>query len=167
MAIYHLSVKIISRKRARSIVAAAAYRSASALHDEAFGIIHDYRGKSGVEHAEIVAPPNAPEWVYDRQRLWNTVETMERRKDAQLAREIEIALPVELDLADQVELVRDYAMVGFVADGMIADVAIHREDRQNPHAHLLLSTRIITKDGFGLKDAAWGNIESLLRWRQQ
>jgi ATP-dependent exoDNAse (exonuclease V) alpha subunit len=167
MPIYHLSAKIISRKDGRNAVAAAAYRSATRLTDTASGITHDYRRKRGVEYAEILAPPCAPEWVYDRQKLWNVVERIEKRKDAQLARELELGLPVELPLHQQLELVFDFVTAELVADGMLVDVAIHRNDVQNPHAHLLQSTRRVLRDGFGPKERRWSDIESLLTWRRQ
>ena len=97
MAIYHLSAKIISRAEGRSVVAAAAYRPGMALEDETSGLVHDYTRKRGIEHTEILAPDDAPAWVLDRSRLWNAVEVAEKRSDAQLAREIEIGLPVELE----------------------------------------------------------------------
>lgn len=167
MPIYHLSAKIISRKDGRNAVATAAYRSATRLTDAASGITHDYRHKRGVEHAEILAPPGAPEWVYDRQRLWNIVERIEKRKDAQLARELEIALPIELTAHQQVDLVFDFVTGELVADGMLVDAAIHRNDVHNPHAHLLLSTRRLLSDGFGPKERRWSDTESLLTWRRQ
>jgi ATP-dependent exoDNAse (exonuclease V) alpha subunit len=166
MAIYHLSAKIVSRKGGGSVIAAAAYRSATRLHEVANGVIHDYTRKRGVDHAEILAPPWAPEWVYDRQAVWAAVERAERRKDAQLARELEVALPSELEAPQQVELVRDYVTGELVALGMIADAAIHREDVRNPHFHLLLTTRVITTAGFGAKEPLWSEVESLLRWRR-
>lgn len=166
MAIYHLSAKIVSRKGGGGVIAAAAYRAAARLHDAVNGMTHDYTCKHGVDHAEILAPPWAPEWVYDRQALWAAVECAERRKDAQLARELEIGLPVELDVPRQIELVREYVTGELVAHGMIADAAIHREDVRNPHLHLLLTTRVITAAGFGAKEPRWSEVESLLRWRR-
>jgi hypothetical protein len=136
------------------------------LTDEASGIIHDFRRKRGVAHTEIMGPPNAPEWIYDRHTLWNAVESIERRRDAQLAREIEIALPVELSLDDHVELIHRYVRCEFIAAGMIVDIAVHRDDIHNPHAHLMLSTRGITAQGFGPKEPAWSETERLIGWRR-
>jgi len=93
---YHLSAKVISRAKGQSIVAAAAYRASESLEDERYGVTQDYTRKEGVEHSEILLPEGAPGWMADRQRLWNQVEATERRKDAQLARELEIGLPLEL-----------------------------------------------------------------------
>src|SRR5487761_211334 len=135
MAIYHLHAKMVKRSEGRSAVGAAAYRAGSRLTDERTGYTYDYTDKPGVAHAEIIAPEGAASWVYDRARLWNTVEESERRKDAQVAREIEIALPVELSKDQQVELMRDFVRRTFVAKGMVADFAIHRDNPENPPAH--------------------------------
>ncbi|WP_299822659.1 MobQ family relaxase [uncultured Jannaschia sp.] len=170
MAIYHLSAKVIGRKTGRSAVAAAAYRSAGRMRDERQGIEHDYRRKGGVVHAEILAPDNAPEWMRDRDRLWNAVEAVERRKDAQLAREIEVALPRELSREARRELVRGFVEREFVGRGMIADLAIHegraRDGREQPHAHVMLTLRELTGEGFGKKERGWNAPERLQGWRE-
>ena len=165
VAIYHLHAKMVKRSEGRSAVGAAAYRSGSRLTDERTGYIYDYTDKPGVEHTEIIAPEGAAAWVYDRTTLWNTVEHAERRKDAQVAREIEIALPVELSKDQQVELMRDFVRRTFVSKGMVADFAIHRDNPENPHAHLLLTTRSLTETGFGLKQRDWNAKTELLAWR--
>jgi Ti-type conjugative transfer relaxase TraA len=165
LAIYHLTAKVVSRAKGQSVVASAAYRSSEALHDDRYGLTHDYSRKQGVEHSEILAPEDAPAWVYDRQTLWNTVEATEKRKDAQLAREIEIGLPVELKHNENVELMREYAKSQFVSKGMIADFSIHEDDANNPHAHVLLTMRSITEQGFGEKDRSWNAKGELLAWR--
>jgi Ti-type conjugative transfer relaxase TraA len=165
MAIYHLHAKMVSRAEGRSAVGAAAYRSGSRLTDERTGYVFDYTDKPGVEHAEIIAPEGAAAWVYDRTTLWNTVEQAERRKDAQVARELEIALPVELSKDQQVELMRDFVRRTFVAKGMVADFAIHRDNPENPHAHLMLTTRSLTETGFGLKRRDWNAKAQLVAWR--
>jgi Ti-type conjugative transfer relaxase TraA len=152
--------------RRESAVAGAAYRSASLLHEERTGITHDYTRKRGVEHAEILAPEDAPAWVFDRETLWNTVELAEKRKDAQVAREIEIGLPVELSKREQIDLTRDFARREFVAKGMVADFGIHLDNPHNPHAHILLTTRDLTPDGFGLKNRGWNDKRELLQWRR-
>lgn len=165
MAIYHLSAKIISRADGRSVVAAAAYRAGENLKEESTGITFDYTRKQGVAHTEILAPASAPNWVYDRPTLWNNVDRAEKRHDAQLAREIEIGLPVELDEVQQLALARDFARRQFVSQGMIADLAIHRHDAHNPHAHILLTTRRLDGDVFGLKERSWNTRAKLLGWR--
>ncbi len=151
MAIYHYSVGIISRSKGRSATAAAAYRAASRIEDIRTGEIHDYRKKKGVDEKFILAPTIAPDWVYNRSLLWNGVELRERQKNSQLAREINVAIPVELSKSEQVELVREFVKEQFVSEGMIADVAFHNLSSHNPHAHIMLTMRNIDKDGFSRK----------------
>lgn len=165
MAIYHVTAKIISRKRGQSAVAKAAYRSGSALFDKHYGITQDYSRKVGVAHTEILAPEGAPAWMLDRESLWNGVEASEKRKDAQLARELEIALPIELTHDQSVELLRDYIKTEFVAKGMVADFAVHRDNPNNPHAHIMLTTRAVKGQGFGPKVREWNATAQLVQWR--
>ena len=106
MAIYHLTANVISRARGQSMVAVAAYRLGAALRDQRYGVTHNYVGKRGVTHSEIMAPAVAPHWAHDREALWNTVEASESRKDSQLARLIEVGLPIELSGDERVALVR-------------------------------------------------------------
>jgi ATP-dependent exoDNAse (exonuclease V) alpha subunit len=154
MAVYHLSVKAISRSAGRSVVAAAAYRSGVALTDERQGIAHDYTRKQGVTAAFVVAPEGA-DWALDRNRLWNAAEAAEKRKDAKTGREYELALPAELDAGARKELARDFARELVERYGVVADVAIHepgREgDNRNHHAHILTTTRTAGEDGLGVK----------------
>ena len=164
MAIYHLTANVISRARGQSMVAAAAYRLGAALRDQRYGVTHNYVGKRGVTHSEIMAPPAAPHWAYDREALWNTVEAGELRKDSQLARLIEVSLPIELSADERVALVRDYVAEEFVAKGMIADFCI-RGDLNNPHAHILLTLRALTSSGFGPKERGWNGKSVLIEWR--
>lgn len=124
MAIYHCSIKIISCGKGRSAVAAAAYRSGTKLANEWDGIIHDYTRKGGIVHSEILLPKNAPLSFADRSTLWNSVEQIEKSCNAQLAREIEVAVPNELQRAEQIKLVQDYC-AAFVQDGMCVDFSIH------------------------------------------
>jgi len=166
MAIYHFHAKMVKRAQGQSVVAGAAYRSGSLLHEESTGLIHDYRNKPGVEFSEILAPDGAPEWVHDRTMLWNAVDKVEARKDAQLAREIEIGLPIELAEREQERLLKDFARREFVSKGMVADLAIHRDNPQNPHAHVLLTTRHLTESGFGYKAREWNAKSELLAWRR-
>lgn len=166
MAIYHLSSQIISRAKGRSAVAAAAYRSGERLLDERTGLVHDYTRKQGIAETFIEAPENAPSWVSDRQELWNAVESKERRKDSQLCRELDIALPVELSEAQQTELLRGYVREQFAARGMVADVAIHRGDRGNPHAHVMLTMRGVGPEGFEGKDRSWNDRQLHQEWRR-
>ena len=145
MAIYHLHVKVIGRKAGSSAVASAAYRSASRLHDARLDRSHDFSAKRGVVHSEVLLPENAPVAWSDRERLWNDVEAFEVRKDAQLAREVEFALPRELTQAQGIELARDFVQSEFVDRGMIADLNVHRDIGEDgmpkPHAHVMLTMR--------------------------
>jgi Ti-type conjugative transfer relaxase TraA len=166
LAIYHLTAKVISRARGQSITAAAAYRSGTVLRDERYGLTHNYTRDRKVEHSEIMSPPGAPAWVHERETLWNRVEAAERRKDSQLARALEISLPVELAHTESVDLVRDYIAQEFVSKGMIADFSIRRSDPNNPYAQILLTLREATPAGFGPKMRHWNRKSSLLEWRE-
>ncbi|RRD92403.1 conjugal transfer protein TraA [Clostridiales bacterium COT073_COT-073] len=146
MAIYHLCIKIISRGKGKSAVAASAYRSGEKIKNEYDGIVHDFTRKGGIAHTEILLPQNAPQEFSDRGTLWNSVEKIEKSKNSQLAREIEIALPKELDREKQIELVREYVKENFVKVGMCADIALHDKNDGNPHAHILLTMRPLNKD---------------------
>jgi len=165
LAIYHLTAKVISRGRGQSIAAAAAYRSGSALRDERYGLTHNYTRRRKAAHSEIMSPAGAPAWVHDREMLWNRVEAGEHRKDSQLARAIEIGLPVELSHAESVALVRDYIAQEFVSKGMIADFSIRRNDPNNPYAQILLTLREATPSGFGPKMRHWNRKANLIEWR--
>ncbi|TWB09324.1 MobA/MobL family protein [Nitrospirillum amazonense] len=169
MATYRLEAKIIGRSHGRSATAAAAYRAAVRIDDERTGQSFDYTRKQGVLHSEIMAPAGTPAWMYDRVQLWNAVEKVEKRKDSQLARDILMSLPHELTHEQRVDLVREFVATEFVAQGMIADVAIHAPDRQgddrNHHCHILLTMRELTGEGFGKKVRAWNDTEQLEQWR--
>ncbi|MED3823558.1 MobQ family relaxase [Priestia flexa] len=154
MAIYHLSMQIISRSKGQSAVAAAAYRSGQKLYDERTDEQKFY-ARNVQPETMILTPSNAPEWMKDRNRLWNEVEKVEKRKDSQLARELNIALPIELNHDQQKELIRSFAQNEFVQKGMVADIAIHRDDANNPHAHIMLTMRNIDENGFGKKNRDW------------
>lgn len=146
MAIYHLSIKIISRGKNKSAVAASAYRSGEKIKNEYDGIVHDFTRKGGIAHTEILLPRNAPQEFLDRGTLWNSVEKIEKSKNSQLAREIEIALPKELSREKQINLVREYVKENFVKVGMCADIALHDKNDGNPHAHILLTMRPLNED---------------------
>ncbi|MDE8347096.1 MAG: MobA/MobL family protein [Acidocella sp.] len=169
MAIFHMRAQVISRAAGRSAIAAAAYRAGERLRDERTGQMHDYSRKAYVEYREIMAPETAPAWMQDRAALWSGVEAAEKRKDAQLAREVHFALPRELDRMERVELIRDFCQREFVARGMIADVAIHnpsgRDGGEQPHAHVMLTTRVLTGEGFGAKDRDWNDKALYEGWR--
>lgn len=150
MAIYHCHCKVISRGQGRSAVGAAAYRSGETITNDYDGLTHDYTKKGGVVHSEIMLCKNAPQEYRNRAILWNEVERVEKGSKARLAREYEIALPVELNREEQIQLVRNYARKNFVEAGMCADIAIHDKEDGNPHAHIMLTTRLIEPDG------SWG-----------
>ena len=153
MAIYHCHCKIISRGQGRSAVGAAAYRSGEKLYNEYDGIEHDYTKKGGVAYSEIMLCENAPKEYQDRQTLWNAVEKIEKGSKAQLAREYEVALPVELSREEQIQLVRDFVKENFVDKGMCVDFSIHDKENGNPHAHIMLTTRPINENGeWGMKE---------------
>ena len=147
MAIYHCSIKIISRGKGKSAVAASAYRSGETLTNDYDGITHDFTRKRGIVHTEILLPSHAPPDFSDRSVLWNSVEKTEKARNSQLAREVEIALPVELDREQQIQLVRDYVTENFVSAGMCADIAIHDKEDGNPHAHIMLTMRPLAESG--------------------
>lgn len=155
MAIFHLSVKIISRSKGQSAIASAAYRSGDKLHDERYDENQDYTNKRFIEHSEIQLPENAPQKYLDRATLWNSVEKAEKAKNAQLAREVELALPRELSAEQRIKLVHDYVQKNFVNQGMIADWSIHnpQPDKDNPnkpanpHAHIMLTMRSLRSNG--------------------
>ena len=147
IAIYHCSIKIVSRGKGKSAVAAAAYRSGEKLTNEWDGLTHDYTKKGGVVHSEILLPAHAPPAFSDRSTLWNSVELSEKSNNAQLAREVEIALPVELSGEEQTRLVREYCSSQFVSKGMIADFNLHDTGGGNPHAHILLTMRPLDEKG--------------------
>lgn len=171
MAIFHLSVKIISRAAGRSAVAAAAYRAGERLHDERLDRAHDFTNKPGVVHSEILLPENAPEQFADREKLWNAVEASELRKDAQLAREVEFAIPREMTQAQGIELARDFVGQEFVDRGMIADLNVHwdigADGLAKPHAHVMLTMREVGGDGFGTKVRDWNRTELVEQWRER
>jgi Ti-type conjugative transfer relaxase TraA len=171
MAIYHLHVKVIGRKSGSSAVASAAYRSGSRLRDERLDRSHDFSGKRGVVHSEVMLPENAPEVWSDRERLWNDVEAFEIRKDAQLAREVEFAIPREMSERDGIGLARDFVQAEFVDRGMIADINVHwdiaEDGMPKPHAHVMLTMRAVDEEGFGQKVRDWNRTEMVERWRER
>ena len=147
MAIYHMESKIVSRGTGRSVVAASAYMSCSRMYNDYDGVQHDYTKKQGLVWQKVFLPPQAPQKWRDREQLWNAVEAAEKTKDSRLAREIIVALPVELEPDEQIALTSAYISQQFVADGMCADVAIHDTDGHNPHAQILLTMRPLNENG--------------------
>lgn len=170
MAIYHFSAKVISRANGSSALAAASYRSASRLHDQRLDRHHDFSNKAGVIYSEVMLPEGASEYLSDRERLWNDVEAAEKRIDAQLAREIEFAIPRELDQAEGIRVAREFVTAEFVTRGMIADLNVHwdigADGEPKPHAHVMLTTREVGDDGFGAKVRDWNRTDLLRHWRE-
>lgn len=171
MAIYHFSAKVISRASGSSAVASAAYRSASRLHDQRLDRSHDFTNKAGVVHSEVMLPDGAPERLGDRSTLWNEVEATELRKDAQLSREVEFAIPRELNQQQGIELARGFVADQFVERGMIADLNVHwdigADGLAKPHAHVMLTMREVNEDGFGAKVRDWNKSELVQTWRER
>ena len=147
MAIYHLEAKVVSRGAGRSAVAASAYLSCSRLYNDYDGIQHDYTRKQGLVWQQIFLPEYAPQEWQNREKLWNAVEEVETSKDSRLAREFVVALPIELNREQQIELLQAFIQEQFVSDGMCADAAIHDTDGHNPHAHILLTVRPLDEQG--------------------
>ena len=148
MVIYHLSIKIISRgKGGKSAVAAAAYRAGDKFINEYDGKTYDYTKKGGVIHTEILLPDHAPREYTDRGVLWNAVERIEKAHNSQLAREIELSLPVELSMEQNIKLAQEYVKKHFVSAGMCVDLCVHDTGTGNPHAHIMLTMRPIDEHG--------------------
>ncbi|MUV42193.1 MobQ family relaxase [Levilactobacillus brevis] len=151
MAIFHMSFSNISAGKGRSAIASAAYRSGEKLFDNKEGRSYFY-GRSIMPETFILKPKNAPEWANDRQKLWNEVEKKDRKSNSRYAKEFNVALPVELSEDEQKELLTKYVQENFVDQGMVADVAIHLDHPDNPHAHVMLTNRPFNPDGtWGIK----------------
>ncbi|NBS35503.1 MAG: Ti-type conjugative transfer relaxase TraA [Methylocystaceae bacterium] len=170
MAIYHLSVKVISRSTGASALAAGAYRCGGRLYDERLNRHHDFTRKENVIHSEVMLPEGAPETWRDRETLWNRVELGERRKDAQLAREVEFAIPREMTQAQGIELAQDFVAREFVSRGMVADLNVHWDQgldgEMKPHAHVMLTMREIEGQDFGAKVREWNATSLVEHWRE-
>lgn len=155
MAIFHAAVKVFTRAKGQSSPAAAAYRAGALFHDERTGETHDYRRRKGVADVFVCAPDDAPEWAHDPERLWNAAEAAEVRVNARVARELEVALPHELDDGQRASLARDVAQVLVDRYGVVVMAAVHepgcKGDDRNHHVHLLMTTRRIGVHGLGEK----------------
>jgi len=145
----HYKIKIAARSGGACSVAGAAYQSGEKLYDERTNEIKDYPEKTGIVYTEILLPENAPPEYSDRNTLWNAVEKSENNWNAQLARRIEIALPIELPMETNIRMLREHVQEQFVSKGMIADIAIHDPEPpgHNPHAHVMLTMRALDKNG--------------------
>lgn len=157
MAIYHCSLRVFTRSKGHSAVAAAAYRAGAKLKDERSGRTHRYEHRKGVIDAFLLLPVNAPDGFNSRAVLWNAAEDAEKRKNSCVARELILALPHELSKEDRHSLTKDLGLWLVDRYGVAADIAIHApvagdgHDERNHHAHLLFSTRELTPAGFGKK----------------
>ncbi|HFN5848930.1 TPA: MobQ family relaxase [Escherichia coli] len=169
MAIYYFDVSNVSRnsgKKSASSVAASAYQNRARYTDERTGTTYDYTKKGGLYYSGILAPENAPESLTASPlTLWNTIEAIEKRKDARLAKDFKISLPIELSPEQNKALILDFAKQAFVSNGMIVDLAIHDIDTQ-PHSHIKTTTRELTPEGFGKKEREWDKKETTLYWRE-
>lgn len=181
MAIFHFSAQVISRSDAGNAVAAAAYRAGQRLQCERTGQVFNYTRKREVVYRAILLPEAAAAaspsgatdtqqqhlhaWALDRAKLWGRLEATEKRRNSQLAREIELAVPIELGQNDQIALVHRYVQEQFTAVGMVADIALHNKPG-NPHAHILLTLRELTPTGFGAKRRDWNNPALVTKWRE-
>jgi ATP-dependent exoDNAse (exonuclease V) alpha subunit len=153
VAISFARLTVHTRSKGHSAVAASAYRAGVALYDERTGETHDYRGRKDVMYSEVLLPEGASELFFAREILWNKAEFCEKRKDAQICKELTLALPKELALADQIALAKRFAHETFVQHGLAAEIAIHDKLDGNPHAHILVTMRRLEGNQFSLKKA--------------
>jgi len=185
---FRCAIKFHSRRKGKggSVIAKASYRAGERLYDEREDVFYDYTNKGGIVYTAIMLPENAPRNYQSRQTLWNAVEWAEKRIDARTAREVELGLPNELNLKEHIQLVHEYVAANFTSQGMCADIAIHSgkhehsQDSQhieaendtmisqeNPHAHILLTTRPVEPDGFAdKKNRDWESPRNVYVWRK-
>ncbi|MBJ8869717.1 MobA/MobL family protein [Citrobacter braakii] len=167
MAIFHLDFKIVKRSEGRSSVAKAAYHARCRITDERTGDTYDYSRRTDLCGHFILAPVNAPEHIIkDSTALWNEVESVERQHNGQTARYFDVAIPAELNNDDKKKLVLEYCQKNFVDKGMIADIAFHDLDSDNPHAHVMLTLKTIGPEGFGKKERSWNDRKMSVLWRE-
>ncbi|BDX09452.1 TPA: MobQ family relaxase [Klebsiella pneumoniae] len=167
MAIFHLDFKIVKRSEGRSSVAKAAYHARTRITDERTGDTYDYSRRTDLYGHFILAPANAPEHIVkDSTALWNEVERVERQQNGQTSRYFDVAIPTELNNDDKKKLVLEYCQKNFVDKGMIADIAFHDLDSDNPHAHVMLTLKTIGPEGFGKKERSWNDRKMSVLWRE-
>ncbi len=167
MAIFHLDFKIVKRSEGRSSVAKAAYHARTRITDERTGDTYDYSRRTDLYGHFILAPVNAPQHIVkDSTALWNEVERVERQQNGQTARYFDVAIPTELNNDDKKKLVLEYCQKNFVDKGMIADIAFHDLDSDNPHAHVMLTLKAIGPEGFGKKERSWNDRKMSVLWRE-
>ncbi|MGE0971704.1 MobQ family relaxase [Klebsiella sp. WOUb02] len=166
MAIFHLSFSMLKRSAGKSSCYLAAYNAREKIEDLRTGDVYDYSYRSDLFHHCILAPEHTPYNIVENSAvLWNEIEQIEKRKDAQLSRYFDIAIPVELDNDAKIALVKNYCKRNFVSKGMIADISFHDLDGHNPHAHVMLTLREITPQGFGNKNRSWNEHDLMDEWR--
>ncbi|WP_210494327.1 MobQ family relaxase [Pantoea ananatis] len=166
MAIFHLSFSMLKRSTGKSSCYLAAYNAREKIEDMRTGDVYDYSYRSDLFHHCILAPEHSPLNIIENSAvLWNEIEKTEKRKDAQLSRYFDIAIPVELDNDAKIALVKNYCKRNFVSKGMIADISFHDLDGHNPHAHVMLTLREITPQGFGNKNRSWNEHDLMDEWR--
>lgn len=167
MAIFHLDFKIVKRSEGMSSCSKAAYHNRSRITDDRTGNTYDFSHRTDLSHHQILAPASAPSHIIESSTtLWNEIERVERQKDGQTARYFDVAIPCELNNADKIKLVVEYCQKNFVDKGMIADIAFHDLDSKNPHAHVMLTLKPITAEGFTKKERNWNEKKNVLLWRE-
>ncbi|MBE5212558.1 MobA/MobL family protein [Pectobacterium sp. A535-S3-A17] len=167
MAIFHLEFKIVKRSEGMSSCRKAAYHNRSRITDDRTGNTYDFSHRTDLFHHQILAPVSAPAHIVESSTaLWNEVERVERQKDGQTARYFDVAIPCELSNQDKIKLVVEYCQKIFVDKGMIADIAFHDLNGGNPHAHVMLTLKPITADGFGKKERSWNDKKNVILWRE-
>ncbi|WP_370618604.1 MobQ family relaxase [Citrobacter meridianamericanus] len=167
MAIFHLDFKIVKRSEGRSSVAKAAYHARTRITDERTGDTYDYSRRTDLYGHFILAPVNAPAHIVESSSaLWNEVERVERQSNGQTARYFDVAIPAELNNDDKKKLVLEYCQKNFVDKGMIADIAFHDLDSDNPHAHVMLTLKTLGPEGFGKKERSWNDRKMSVLWRE-
>lgn len=167
MAIFHLDFKIVKRSEGMSSCSKAAYHNRSRITDDRTGNTYDFSHRTDLSHHQILAPVSAPSHIIESSTtLWNEVERVERQKDGQTARYFDVAIPCELNNEEKIKLVVEYCQKNFVDKGMIADIAFHDLDGKNPHAHVMLTLKPITAEGFTKKERSWNNKINVLLWRE-
>ncbi|WP_212768995.1 MobQ family relaxase [Pectobacterium versatile] len=167
MAIFHLEFKIVKRSEGMSSCRKAAYHARCKITDDRTGNTYDFSHRSDLFHHQILAPVSAPAHIIESSTaLWNEVEKVERQKDGQTARYFDVAIPTEISNEDKIKLVAEYCQKNFVDKGMIADIAFHDLNGKNPHAHVMLTLKPITADGFGKKDRSWNDKKNVILWRE-
>lgn len=167
MAIFHLDFKIVKRSEGMSSCSKAAYHNRSTITDDRTRNTYDFSHRTDLSHHQILAPASAPSHVIESSTtLRNEVERVERQKDGQIARYFDVAIPCELNNADKIKLVVEYCQKNFIDKGMFADIAFHDLDGKNPHAHVMLTLKPITAEGFTKKERNWNEKKNVLLWRE-